>query len=295
MFNKILVCSDGSNHARYAALLGADIARYFHSVVLALNVFDISVALAGETGIWTIPISQEALELSMASERETAESVLKPIFAQFEQPYTMLQELGHPVDAIVKVAHNEQVDLIVLGSQGLTGLKELLLGSVSYGVLHHAPCPVLIERGKGTPIQRILLASDASGGATNAAAHAFALAKQWNACLTVLNVVEPSRWLASSHPDPNPIKTAEEQIKSERIYTAVKESLQNLVAETQQSYRMHQEQGHDGKTIVKYAQSGGYDLIVMGSRGLGGFERLVLGSTSNYVAHHAHCSVLITR
>ena len=80
-----------------------------------------------------------------------------------------------------------------------------------------------------------------------------------------------------------------------KFYGAVQESLQAVQAETKLAYRLHQKIGPAGKRIVEYAQNGQFDLIVLGSRGLGGFERLLMGSVSNYVAHHAHCSLLVTR
>jgi len=58
--------------------------------------------------------------------------------------YTFRQEIGHPADRIVRVAEHEKCDLIVIGSRGLSGVKEFLLGSVSSRVSHHAPCAVLI-------------------------------------------------------------------------------------------------------------------------------------------------------
>ena len=86
----------------------------------------------------------------MESEREAAERVIKPIFAQFKQPYRMLQEIGHPVEGIIQVADSEQAELVIIGSRGLTGLKEMVLGSVSHGLLHHAHTPILIIGRLGT-------------------------------------------------------------------------------------------------------------------------------------------------
>jgi nucleotide-binding universal stress UspA family protein len=53
--------------------------------------------------------------------------------------------------------------------------------------------------------------------------------------------------------------------------------------------------GHAGYEIVNYAEENGFDLIVVGSKGHSTLDRVLLGSVSDYVATHAHCSVLITR
>lgn len=54
-------------------------------------------------------------------------------------------------------------------------------------------------------------------------------------------------------------------------------------------------EGHVASTIIETAAEGGFDLIVMGSRGIGGFKKLLLGSVSNAVAHEASTSVLIVK
>ena len=53
---------------------------------------------------------------------------------------------GDPAEVILRVANEQQADLIVVGSRGLTGIKRFLLGSVSNKVSHHAPCSVMIVR-----------------------------------------------------------------------------------------------------------------------------------------------------
>ncbi len=255
MFHKILIGSDGSECACNAALLAAEIAKRFQSQTI----------------------------------------IVSPLLASLLPPYRVIQELGHPVDALLTVAESEQADLIVVGSQGLTRLKEFFRGSVSSGVLHHAHCPVLVERGPVKPFERILLASDGSAGSQKAAAAAFALAKGFDACLSVLSVKEPSERFHVEDANPHAVKTPEELDERDKRWQAVEESVQASAKETAVPYRICEEQGHAGEAIVCYADNGRYDLIVMGSRGLGGFERLLLGSVSDHVLHHAHCSVLVVR
>jgi nucleotide-binding universal stress UspA family protein len=56
-----------------------------------------------------------------------------------------------------------------------------------------------------------------------------------------------------------------------------------------------QETGHAAETIVRYARDNNFPLIVMGSRGMGSFQALTLGSVSSRVAQQAHCSLLIVK
>jgi nucleotide-binding universal stress UspA family protein len=53
---------------------------------------------------------------------------------------------GTPADEIIRAANELNVDLIVVGGRGKGAVEAILLGSVSYRVLHHAPCPVLVTR-----------------------------------------------------------------------------------------------------------------------------------------------------
>ena len=55
---------------------------------------------------------------------------------------------GHPADAIVRFAHEREVDLVVMGTHGRTGLQHVLLGSVAEKVVRQSPCPVLTVRYK---------------------------------------------------------------------------------------------------------------------------------------------------
>lgn len=63
--------------------------------------------------------------------------------------YTVQVELGHPADALLRYAAD--AEHVVVGSRGLGGFQRLLLGSVSTAMVHHAPCPVTVVRGKRSP------------------------------------------------------------------------------------------------------------------------------------------------
>ncbi|HZP80897.1 MAG TPA: universal stress protein [Chthonomonadaceae bacterium] len=146
MFQKILVGSDGSEDALKAARTAAEIAVKFDGEIVLVTVFNpapllASGALTSGAVISTETVYQAAEEAQVAVEARTGK-----VLAEAGARYTARRELGHPVDKIVRVAEEEQADLIVLGSRGLGGFQRFLLGSVSDGVLHHAHCPVLIVR-----------------------------------------------------------------------------------------------------------------------------------------------------
>lgn len=147
MFAKILIASDGSEHAKCAAKYAATIAKRFGSQISIVTVFnptDVTAPFIGVPGASLATATDPgsfAFELQQGIERETGQ-----VLDAAGLTYTCRRELGHPVERIVAAAHSENADLIVMGCRGLSQWKSYLLGSVSDGVLHLAHCPVLIVR-----------------------------------------------------------------------------------------------------------------------------------------------------
>jgi nucleotide-binding universal stress UspA family protein len=297
MFHKILVCSEGSADSLCAARIGASLAAHFGSEVLALNVFHMGYA---ELGVWEMAIDQNTIDGFAGEQQEANEQSLEPIFKQRNITFRMKQERGRPVDSILHVAETEKVDLIVMGSRGLGGFKEFLLGSVSSGVLHHASCPVLIARADPTQgdtgeFRHILLASDGSQCAQNAASFAVDIADRFATSLSVLNVCADISALRLPGDSYVPLVEGDADLYARRLLEKVTQDVGSLAKEKGVSCSYHQEMGHTDEIIVRFAERSNADLLVLGSRGLGGFERMLLGSVSHHVAHHANCSVLIVR
>lgn len=146
MFQKIILCSDGSEHALKAAEAAAALAKKFDSKLVLINVFNPSVTTVPLFGT---PEAAPCAEASLRYGEELQQAVAQRtgnVLKALDRPFETLLETGHPVDRIVSVAEKEKADLIVMGSRGLGGFQRFFLGSVSDGVLRHAHCPVLIVR-----------------------------------------------------------------------------------------------------------------------------------------------------
>jgi nucleotide-binding universal stress UspA family protein len=295
MFNKILLCSDGSDCAMQAARGAARIAKACKAELVVLNVLD----LLSSAIFYVAPEVAPPIDVTIRYAEEAQQATLDAtgqVLTEEGAHFRCRKDSGHPVDTILCIAEAEHADLIVMGSRGLSGWQALLLGSNSEAVVHHAHCPVLIVRGAPAQFQHILLPSDASACAGGATRVGFELAEKLQADLTVLNVFEPAgRFAFVETPDPNPVRATEEDLAAEQSLTQVEESCRAIAREVDVPYDVHQVRGHAGEKIVERAASEKVDLIVMGSRGLGGFKRRFLGSVSDAVLHHAHCSVLIVR
>ena len=87
-------------------------------------------------------------------------------------PVIMVVAAGNPADEIVRYAAGHQIDLVVLGTHGRTGVSRLLLGSVAERVLGTAPCPVLVVPARRGPATAVTPAGALAASAPPAAAHA---------------------------------------------------------------------------------------------------------------------------
>lgn len=141
---RILVCCDGSEHAAEAARHAAALAKSFGATLLVLHVFELPVApYPGIAGL-TSP------ELLAPPGEEAQTAIVAPAFEAIREegiPFEDLRRSGlSAAEVILKVAEEEQADLLVLGSRGLGAVKRFFIGSVSDRVVHHAHCDVLVVK-----------------------------------------------------------------------------------------------------------------------------------------------------
>lgn len=148
MFEKILVPLDGSDHSVRALTVAVQIAKKFDGDIILIHVY---------SNVWPIvmphatimPEATGIIPKLIEAAREAGATILadgeKKVKAEGVQVETFLRE-GHTVEEILKTAEEGKFDLIVVGARGLSMIKEILLGSVSDGVMRHARCPVLVVK-----------------------------------------------------------------------------------------------------------------------------------------------------
>jgi len=143
---------------------------------------------------------------------------------------------------------------------------------------------------------KILLASDGSDYALRAAEAAAALAKALGSSVTVLHVFTPPVMLTSVPGSPGAdMEPGALNAYIEQVQDAVAKRTGRVLDEAGIAYQTILEAGHPAEVIVRVAEDDGYDLIVMGSRGLSAIQSFLLGSVSDKVSHHANCPVLIVK
>lgn len=139
MFKKILLAVDGSKHAQKAAHLAGEMARMSNAELWVVNSFDPVPSYLGEPNM---------SQVITARLRESEEVIALALSAVGEIPVKIHKEMleGPPAEAILNVAEVRQIDLIIMGTRGLSRLAGALLGSQSQKVIAHANCPVLLAR-----------------------------------------------------------------------------------------------------------------------------------------------------
>jgi nucleotide-binding universal stress UspA family protein len=182
-------------------------------------------------------------------------------------------------------------DLLVVGARGLGGFRELFLGSVSQQCLHHAPCAVTVVRGDGRPpegsTERIVVGIDGSTPAHEALTWAVDEARLRSAALTVVHSYLP--------PYVGNAEVAWERGDDAETAQATLDDALGAVDTAGLPVPVERRLLTGGAAPAVLSAAEGADLVVLGSRGLGGFTGLLLGSVTQQVTHHAACPVVVLR
>jgi nucleotide-binding universal stress UspA family protein len=202
---------------------------------------------------------------------------------------------GPAADEIVDLAEELGADLVVIGSQGMGSVGSLLVGSVSEGVVHHAPCPVLVVRGgqEAWPPQRIVIGDDGSEPAKKAGELGAVIAKLFGTDTVLVraheNPFEPiTGWSTKNRRELDEALLREERALEERakeLQAIAGSQLESRLIETEPTLAMllvAEEEDEPEKT-----------LLAVGSRGFDAAKRVMLGSVSTKILRVARGPVLI--
>ncbi|MGP8077927.1 MAG: universal stress protein [Thermoplasmata archaeon] len=142
------------------------------------------------------------------------------------------------------------------------------------------------------PFRHIVVAYDGSAQARMALDRAIDMARTWSSRLTILTVYQyPILWSAGPMIPPEPPVEAERKALREILDRAVRQAEERGLAQV----RGELLEDHPAEAILHFAEQEHADLIVMGSRGYSATARLLLGSVSDAVIHHARVAVLVVR
>jgi nucleotide-binding universal stress UspA family protein len=195
--------------------------------------------------------------------------------------------VGSPAGALVD--RSRTAALVVVGHRGIEGFPGLLVGSVASQVAAHSAAPVLVVRGRPDPTGEILLAVDGSPRSDRAVGFAFEEAALRGAMLTALHTwthpkpAEPGDMLPLVYDIP------EVEAEEARVLTEALAGWHDKYPDVTVRRRLVRARARP--TLIE--ETSRAQLVVVGTRGHGGFAGLLLGSVSQAALHHSYCPVVI--
>lgn len=296
----LLISSDGSDQAQSAQEFAASLPFRERPDVRLIAVTPLPVMLS----------EYYVEEVLFQQAHQIQDTVVAPRMAQeaerlqrsFASVTTDLR-IGDPANEVLSAAKEHPTDVIVLGARGLSTIPRLLLGSMSDYICRHSPQSVLVVRTaphtdgttEHTPVsppRRILFATDGSPAANQAIDRM----ANWKWPADAVAKVIVTHQLVTAFgveiiPVDEPYLTAE-RLEAEAILESAVKRLQPAFSQVETAIL---NASQIANAIVQEADTWKADLLVIGSRGHGRWERFLLGSTSLGILHHAHCSVWIEK
>lgn len=284
---KLLLATDGSLFSEGAIREAIRLAKKCSSKLSALSVIETNPEYAA--------IAPQLLEKAEKAAREHLESVKAQAKKEGVDCSTSILEGEDSYNYIAEEAAKNKIAMIILGRRGRTGLKRLAMGSTAARVIGHAPCNVLVvPKAAIVEFKSIVVATDGSPYSTAAASEAIGIAKKNSSKLTVISVV-PAELATPTDVDfaatGLELLAEKEMQAAEKNAKAVKEAAQKEGVAVQ-AFVMT---GKPADAIIETAKEKNADLIIVGSHGRTGIERLLMGSVAERVIVMSSCAVLVVK
>ncbi len=291
-----LLCPiDGSQHAEWALELAPQLVHPMSATLALLHVVDAAkFRAARKLGTQTDEAIAEALAIAEQGGSRLLAQTNEAVSSQWKQIRTKVAK-GEPAAMIARTAERLHADLIVIGSRGLTDFRPFLLGSVSQRVVSTAPCPVLVVKRPVTALDHIIVCTDGSKPARAALEFLLSLRLPSTARLTVTTVVPPLP-IDTGHA-PAGLGAVPDKVRASLTQQAHATAAEEASRIKDEGFDVHLRVSHGevAPDLVKLAEQDQADLVVVGSRGLTGATRYLMGSVSDSVVKYAPCSVLVHR
>ena len=285
----IVIGVDGSDRDHSCIRYGAGAASRTGRPLHLLHAQDIAVELAAAN-----PIA--ARGLAFVPDFVLDSGVLRDALAWTREEFPDIDVTGsepwmHPEEALIEAS--EDAYLIVVGSSRISGLERILLGRSALAVSLHSRCPVVImpEGGRTDIDGPVVLGFDGSEGARSAARRAF-----WVADLRGAPVRIITSWYAEVVD--GSVVTTPGTPAWEQVESGYRRMVEEGIADIRSEYPntevdIQVVRGPAAEVLAK--QSADASLLVIGSRGRGGFRGMLLGSVSHKVLETATCPVMVIR
>ena len=279
--SQIVVGTEGTESSRAAVQWAAREASRRGALLRIVHVFDWEWASARyDAGSEYLDTAQQLADAVTGAAMSQARAVAPRIEMEADAL------IGNPVPRLLEVA--EGAELIVLGNRGRGGFASLLLGSVSQRIATHAPCPVVIVRGRGDVTDGpIAVGVDDTDAADHVLRTAFEAAAERDAALAVIRTYLPPTPLWPRNVSGVETPRADERSRVQERLAPWQDKYPEVTVETIIS--------HDGPAPALIRRSHESRLVIVGSHDHGALANAMLGSTGTQLLHHAGCPVYIAR
>ena len=297
---KMLLAVDGSTESDRAAQMAVGLSNKLDSELHVVHVGLLPSVADPEFAILNPRLQESLREHAERYARERLDEQVEKIKGAGGKVAEAHAKVGRPDAEIVRLAEESGVGLVVLGSRGLGPLRRAVMGSVSSSVVHHAHSSVLVVRGDGRGERdylpgTILLAFDGSTEAKAAARAAVEIAGGTGSELHILYVLRTEPYIPHLGPEIWEGWEATLERAKRDAGSWIAGQAKRMGAEVARVAEAHLAFGEPDEEIVKLSEELDAGLVVIGSRGLGGVRRALMGSVSDSVVRHAPCPVLMVR
>ena len=284
---RLLLATDGSEFSEGAIREAIQLARRCNSKLVAIQVIETNPEFESmapsvlEKREWAVRAHLEAVKDRAQKEGVSCDIVVH----EGEDSYKYI------VDEAVK----QKSTMVIMGRRGRKGFRRLVVGSTTAWTIGHSPCSVMgVPRAADVEFKSVVVATDGSKWSASAASEAIGIAKRNSAKLTALAVV-PAELAMPTDIDFATIareKLADQEMQAaEKNARAVKEAAQKEGVDAQ-AFVMS---GKPADAITEIAKDQKADLVIVGSHGRTGLDRLLMGSVAERVIVLASCAVLVVK
>lgn len=290
MIESILIPTDGSEGARAGARRGIDLAATLDADLHVLSVLD-SREIDPPLSTLDVDERTERERLLEDGAERAVDTVRELARTHISGRVSTAVERGIPFRAIDAYVDTHDIDLIVMGTHGRTGLERVLLGSVAEKTLRTVDVPVVTVSPSADIVDvgdvaydDILLPTDGSEGAELAVEWGIALAEVYGATIHTVYSVDTSRFAGVEG-------MAEIHDALEQTGRHALETVREHARAADVSVAGSIASGPAARTILSYSEEHDVDLIMMGTHGRSGIERYLIGSVTETVVRNADVPV----
>jgi nucleotide-binding universal stress UspA family protein len=269
--DKILIPCDFSDQAISAFRLALDMAHAASAEIHLLNV--VEVPIVHDELITPVQSFDELLLKELRDQAETRFEELRKEYPKEKVVIKTNVEFGPVIATIIGYQEEQNATLVVMGTKGVTGLQEVLIGSTAEKIVRYAPCPVIVVKkySRLDELKHIVFPNSMEEGQEDLLMHVKALQHVLKATLHLV-------WIETSHPTDHTV------VKTQLEGFAKRFMLQNYTLNVFKA--KSKESG-----VIDFTHKINANMIAMGTHARKGLNHLLKGSVTEDVVNHVDCPI----